>query len=130
MAQPESKLSRRIMAALRARGIWCMKIHGGPMTMAGAPDIVACVPVEINEAVPDGIGIAVDQQWVGLFIGFETKTPTGGDPTPIQRHVHDKIRAACGQVFVPRSVQDVVEALESVGWTPPAPDDVAGSPAI
>jgi hypothetical protein len=117
------------MAMLRARGIWCVKIHGGPTMMAGTPDILACVPVEINEAVPDGIGVAVDQEWVGLFVGFETKMPTGGNPTPVQTHQHNKIRAACGQVFVPRSVQDAVAALESVGWTRVPPTADRPSPA-
>lgn len=120
MAQPESKLSRAIMAALRNRGIWCVKIHGGPTMMAGTPDILACVPVEM-ETVSDPIeaGGLVHLGWrptVGLFIGFETKMPEGDDPSPIQKRQHDKIRAACGHVFVPRSVADAVAALESVGW--------------
>lgn len=114
MAQPESKLSRAIMAALRARGIWCMKIHGGPTMLSGAPDIVACVPIHPEGPHSDPIGI---------FVGFETKMPTGGNPSPKQAHEHDKIRAACGQVFVPRSVQDAVAAIESLGWT--APPDIA-----
>lgn len=110
--QPESRLSRAIMTALRNRGIWCMKIHGGPFTMAGAPDIVACVPVRCCESPVT----------VGIFVGFETKTPTGGDPTPIQRRVHDKIRAAYGQVCVPRSVQDAVAFIEGLGYTGPPHD--------
>jgi hypothetical protein len=105
--QPESKLSREIMAALRARGIWCFKVHGGPFTMAGVPDIIACVPVRCCESP-----VAV-----GIFVGFETKTPTGDDPSPIQVRVHEKIRAACGQVYVPRSVSDAVRFIESIGWT-------------
>lgn len=112
MAQPESKLSRAIMAELRARGVWCMKIHGGPTMLAGAPDIVACVPV----IRPKG---ATTWEVIGIFVGFETKTPTGGDPSPIQARQHDKIRAACGHVFVPRTVQDAVAALESLGWIVP-----------
>jgi hypothetical protein len=99
------------MAMLRARGVWCMKIHGGPTMMAGAPDIVACVPVKWT-----------DDPWadpIGIFVGFETKTPEGGNPSPIQEHQHGKIRSAYGQVFVPRSVEDAVAALESVGWTAP-----------
>lgn len=118
MAQPESKLSRDIMAALRARGIWCMKIHGGPTMMAGAPDIIACVPVTVNEAVADGIGLACEDRTMGLFVGFETKTPTGGDPSAIQQRVHDNIRASSGMVFVPRSVQDAIDAIETLpGYT-------------
>lgn len=119
MAQPESKLSRAIMAALRNRGVWCLKIHGGPTMMAGTPDILACVPVEVGVALPDGIGLIAEDRMFGLFIGFETKTPTGGDPSPIQRLRHEQIRSACGQVFVPRSVEDAIAALESVGWTRP-----------
>jgi len=116
MAQAESKLSRQIMAALRARGVWCMKIHGGPTMMAGAPDIVACVPVPIwTQAAYE----AAEPEMYGLFVGFETKTPTGGDPTPVQQHVHQQIRSAYGVVFVPRSVEDAVKALQSVGWTDP-----------
>jgi hypothetical protein len=111
------------MKALRNRGIWCMKIHGGPTMMAGAPDIVACVPIEM-ETVSDPIeaGGLIHLGWrptVGLFVGFETKTPEGKDPTPVQEHVHGKIRAAYGHVFVPRSVQDAVDAIESLGWTAP-----------
>lgn len=113
MAQPESKLSRDIMTALRARGIWCMKIHGGPTMMAGAPDIIACVPVQL---ITEERGY--DFQPFGLFVGFETKTPTGGDPSAIQQRVHDNIRAASGVVFVPRSVQDAIDAIETLpGYT-------------
>jgi hypothetical protein len=123
MAQPESKLSRAIMSALRARGVWCFKVHGGPFTMAGVPDIIACVPVEMT-TVSDPIegGGLVNLGWrptVGIFVGFETKTPTGGDPSPIQQRQHDKIRQACGHVYVPRSVQDAVDALEALGWCAP-----------
>lgn len=109
--QPESRLSRAIMAALRARGIWCMKIHGGPTMMAGAPDILACVPIpQMEYGGPMG-------EHLGIFVGFETKTPTGGNPTPVQKHQHNKIRSACGYVFVPRSVEDAVAAIEGLGYT-------------
>lgn len=122
--QPESKLSRSIMAGLRARGIWCFKVHGGPFTMAGVPDIIACVPIGISA------NHGSDEDPIGIFVGFETKTPTGGDPSPIQAHQHDKIRAACGHVFVPRSVQDAIDALKSIGWTPDPPDRPEFSVAI
>ena len=118
MAQPESKLSRAIMAALRNRGIWCFKVHGGPFTTAGVPDIIACVPVRVEGVNPDGYQTHSDP--IGIFVGFETKTPTGGDPSPIQNRQHDLIRSARGQVFVPRSVEDAVEALYSLGWRHPA----------
>lgn len=119
--QPESKLSRQIMSALRARGIWCFKVHGGPFTMAGVPDIIACVP--IRNGYEGG-------NTIGIFVGFETKTPTGGKPSPIQAHQHDKIRAACGYVYVPRSVEDAVAAITALGWTRPPTMPNDPSPAI
>lgn len=112
MSQPESKLSRDIMRALRARGIFCFKIHGGPTMMAGLPDIIACVPL----ACVVNYGTYVDDTYLGTFVGFETKTPTGGDPTPIQERVHDLIAACSGRVFVVRSVQNAIAALESLGY--------------
>jgi hypothetical protein len=114
VAQPESKLSREILSALRARGIFAFKVHGGPMMMAGLPDIIACVPATINEAIADGIGLACEDRPLGLFVGFETKTPTGGDPSAIQHRVHKLIEDASGKVFVVRSVQDAVDALETM----------------
>lgn len=113
-SQPESKLSRAIMAELRARGIFCFKVHGGPTMMSGLPDIVACVPTCLCSRVD--CTRHPNLPTVGLFVGFETKTPTGGDPTPRQRHVHERIRAAHGRVFVVRSVEDAVAALGVIGW--------------
>jgi hypothetical protein len=106
MAQPESKLSRAIKAMIRARGGYCVKIHGGPTMEAGTPDILACIPVQAD---PPPMPV------VGLFVGIETKMPDGGDPTPIQQHRHDLIRASGGVVIVPRSVQDAVQALKALG---------------
>ncbi len=80
--------------------------------MAGAPDIVACVPILDWDDGPTNPPTGM----TGVFVGFETKTPTGGDPSVIQEHQHNKIRESGGWVFVPRSVQDAVEALESLGW--------------
>ena len=116
MAQPESRLSRAIMNELRTRGVFCFKVHGGPTMMAGLPDIVACVPASIltfDDYESDGFQ---RPSGFGLFVGFETKTPTGGHPTPIQQRVHERIGWAYGRVFVVRSVQDAVDALESMGY--------------
>lgn len=118
MTQGESKLSRRIMEELRARGVFCFKVHGGPTMMAGLPDIIACVPV-LAAVIVRGVGVA-DADARGLFIGFETKTPEGGDPTPIQQRVHTNVRAAHGQVYVVRSPADAIRALEALGWHGPA----------
>jgi hypothetical protein len=110
MSQPESKLSRDIMNALRARGVFCFKIHGGPTMMSGLPDIVACVPI-----------IQDDGFARGMFVGLETKMP-GNRPSVRQDVVHQQIRNAFGVVAVVRSVSDALQALESAGWVPTTPD--------
>lgn len=94
MSQGESRLSRTIMAALRARGAFVQKNHGGPTMMAGLPDIVGVID--------------------GLYIAIETKMPEGSDPTPIQFLRHEQIRAAGGHVLVARTVREAVEWVDAV----------------
>lgn len=101
MSQGESNLSRDIMAALRARGAFVWKNHGGPTMMAGLPDIAGCL-------------------W-GQFISIETKMPEGKDPTPIQLLRHEQIRAAGGHVTVARTVREAVEWAMRVTAPPIAP---------
>jgi hypothetical protein len=105
------------MNRLRAMGVFCFKVHGGPTMMAGLPDIIACVPVAVDVAVPDGIGLDVQPTLMGIFVGLETKNPDGGDPTPVQQHVHAKIGQAYGRVYVVRSVQDAIDAIHDAGYT-------------
>lgn len=93
MAQRESGLSRRIIRALEAEGIFCFKVHGGAYMMAGLPDIIACVD--------------------GLFIGLEVKNPDGKSPTPIQLFIHKKIQASGGQAWVVRSVEEAMGIVNS-----------------
>lgn len=88
MAQPESRKSRKIMAELTKRGVFCFKVHGGAHMMAGLPDIIACVD--------------------GKFYGLETKMPDGGDATPIQELIHNMIRESGGKVAVVRSVDQAL----------------------
>jgi hypothetical protein len=84
------------------------------MMMAGLPDIIACVPTTHYDGN--------DEPYIiGLFVGFETKTSSGHDPSAIQRQVHSNIRFARGAVYVVRSVQDALEALADLGWQPPTP---------
>lgn len=101
MSQGESKLSRDIMAALRAHGAFVWKNHGGPTMMSGLPDIVG--------------------SYRGMFIGVETKMPEGSQPTPIQRLRHAEIRTAGGHVTVARTVREAVEWLAGVPVSQPTP---------
>lgn len=94
MSQAESRLSRKIMEAIRVEGYFCFKIHGGPTMMAGLPDIIACVD--------------------GLFIGLETKMPSSRtNVSPKQAYVHDRIRDAKGYASIvcsPREALDFIHA--------------------
>jgi Holliday junction resolvase len=93
-SQPESKLSRKIMAELRSRGAFVWKNHGGPTMMNGLPDIAGV--------------------YRGFFIGIETKMPEGGDASPVQQLRHRQIRAAGGVVEVARSVAEAVTVLARI----------------
>lgn len=96
MSQPESKLSRAIMAALRARGAFVWKNHGGPTMMAGLPDITGT--------------------YKGVFIAIETKMPEGAGPSEVQRLRHEQITQAGGYVTVARSVREAVEWADRVAY--------------
>lgn len=90
--QPEARISRAILQALKREGIFAFKVHGGPTQMAGVPDILACVE--------------------GVFVGFETKVPGERRNTSArQEYVHERIIMAGGVAVV---VCSVPEALEHV----------------
>lgn len=92
--QPESKLSRDIMTALRKRGAFVWKNHGGPTMMSGLPDIAGV--------------------YRGFFLGIETKMPGGNATSAVQRLRHDQIREAGGIVEVARSVAEALTVLERI----------------
>lgn len=113
--QPESKLSRAIMAMIKAGGGYAVKFHGGPMTEAGTPDILACIPCVDPEGDDTGT--------YGLFVGIETKMPDKRDNvSAIQAHRHGQIRAAGGVAIVVTSVQEAADALTALGWDRRTPD--------
>lgn len=95
MSQRESKLSRKIMAGLRAEGWFCYKNHGSEYTMAGLPDIVACVE--------------------GYFVGLEVKMPESRDNvSATQQHVHSLIEHSGGSCFVVTGVKEAVRVCRDV----------------
>ena len=94
MAQPESRLSRQIMGALRLEGYFCFKVHGNEHMMAGLPDIIVCAR--------------------GLFIGLEVKMPGKEYNTSArQEFVHTQIRNAGGQAIVVSSVDQALAACRA-----------------
>lgn len=94
MTQPEAKLSRKIMDALRAEGYFCFKVHGSEYMMAGLPDIIVCA--------------------AGYFIGLETKLPsTRGNVSPRQAYVHSMIEHSGGIAQVVCSPAEALAVVRS-----------------
>lgn len=93
VGQRESRLSRDIMKALRLKGVFCFKVHGGPTMMNGLPDIIACVE--------------------GKFYGLEVKLPGNAEgASPTQLLVHGQIVKAGGRAHI---VSSIPEALRVCG---------------
>ena len=79
----------RIKKALHARGVWIVKIHGGPNQPAGLPDL---------------IGVCA-----GRFIGLEVKDPLRpAAVTALQRTTLDAIRAHGGIAGVVTTPEEAI----------------------
>lgn len=87
MTQKEAAIVASILSALRARGAWCVKIHGGMYQSAGIPDIIG---------VSDG-----------RFFGLEVKRP-GGKATQLQLLTIRRIREAGGIGAVVTSIDEAM----------------------
>jgi penicillin-binding protein-related factor A (putative recombinase) len=95
MTQRESKLSRDIQIAIRAKGAWCVKVHGSEYMPAGTPDILGC--------------------YQGKFFGFETKLPEKRSNTSIvQERTLQKIRMSGGAAHVVCTVSEALKILSSL----------------
>lgn len=100
--QRESKISGRILDTLRAEGIFCFKVHGSALMMAGLPDIIACVD--------------------GMFVALETKVPEKrSNTTPIQKRVQSLIRQAGGVSEVVCGVSEAMVVIRRVRGALPLP---------
>jgi Holliday junction resolvase len=87
----ESAITRRILAALQAAGVYAVKLHGGPYQEAGLPDILCCID--------------------GKLVCFEVKT-AAGKTTKVQDAMHTRLRRAGAAVAVVRSLPDVFDFLD------------------
>ena len=77
--QPEYRIVQNIKKLIRARGGWCVKIHGGPYQDTGTPDILAC--------------------YKGRFVAIEVKTPRGVT-RPEQRVTQKAITSSGGYALI------------------------------
>jgi hypothetical protein len=95
MAQPETIFKQKVMTALDEYkpDLFYFKVHGSEFMMAGLPDLIVCYKV--------------------LFFGLELKMPRK-EPTPRQRYVANRIRRAGGISVVVRSVEEAIQAVESL----------------
>ena len=93
MAQPEAKLSKKIMKAWKDKGAWSFKVWGNAHQLSGVPDIVGV--------------------YKGRFAACETKMP-GNEPSKIQQHRIEQIEAAGGRCVVAYSVEEAVALLEDI----------------
>lgn len=91
--QPEAKLSSKILHEWKKRGVWCYKVHGGPMQMAGVPDICGV--------------------YKGLSIWCETKI--GRNKTSkIQDQKISEIRQAEGLVVVAYTLEEALGLIDHI----------------
>lgn len=91
--QPEARISRDIRKLVTERGGFAFKVWGNAQMMTGLPDLICC--------------------YRGVFVAFETKTPTG-TVSARQAYVHRVIAAAGGVIAVPRSVADARNVLRGI----------------
>jgi hypothetical protein len=83
------------MKALRLRGYFVFKVHGGPTMMSGLPDMIVCVN--------------------GKYVGLETKMPDKrANVSVVQRLIHGKIKAAGGVAEVVCSPHEALRVCARV----------------
>ena len=90
----EKAIVASIFRALKARGVWAVKTHGGPYQISGLPDIIAIAPT------------------TGRFLGIEVKRPGIGRITELQKVTLSRIETAGGVAGVAYSVEDALALLE------------------
>jgi Holliday junction resolvase len=95
---PESKVLKSIVAFLEAmrldgRPIYWVKLHGSNFQRAGIPDLLVVLS--------------------GRAFFFEVKSETG-EPTKLQVHTLEKIKASGAKAMVVRSRHDVAAVLEEM----------------
>lgn len=91
---PETTLTRHIMKALKAGGLFVVKYPGGAFGTTGTPDVLCCMD--------------------GRFVGLEIKLPypSKHDVSKIQAHRIKQIREAGGIAGVACSVEEAFSVLE------------------
>lgn len=111
MNELESKIQRRCQKILSDNGAFVFKTHGDIYMKKGIPDLVCCIPTDLET-----IHKLKDDGWfkdnqVGIFVGFEIKRKNLlGDVSDAQRIVGKQIENA-GGIWYAVDDSDVVEAI-------------------
>lgn len=92
----EKAIVQEVIAELKRRGFWVLKVHGGPMQKAGIPDVLAAL---------DG------QLWA-----FEVKARRDGVVSRLQRKRMDELEKAGAYAFVVCSVAELIYAIDTHQW--------------
>lgn len=109
----ESAITAKIRKALRARGIWAVKIHGSAEQESGLSDLVCCVPIAISVGqLREQLARHADSDMVciGQFVSLEVKRP-GLTATPLQEFVLQELRTYGAWTGVVHSVEEAIDAI-------------------
>ena len=94
---PETQLKEKVLKALRARGAFAEKIHGGMYQRAGIPDILLC--------------------YRGRFVAIELKAPNAKlEPSPEQARCIKEIDDAGGKTLVANSILQCTALLDEIDY--------------
>jgi hypothetical protein len=99
MKSPEGYEKDKICKYLDSIEAWYFRPYMAGYGKSGVPDIVACIPVQLNLMCR------------GIFVGIEVKRP-GAKPTPVQELRGKQIRAAHGY-WVAGTAAQVIPALKT-----------------
>lgn len=102
----EASLTAQIVALLKARGCWVLKVHGHPWQRRGVPDILACVP--LDSVRPNRRGRR------GRFLAIEVKS-LDGQLSPLQVREAKALVDAGAICIVAHALADVMEVLDDLG---------------
>lgn len=92
--KPETRLIKKMVDRLEARGAWVAKIHGGIFSR-GVPDLLVC--------------------YRGFLIGIEAKTPNNKQgATDLQAAQLRQIRASGGYGYVLRYPEQIDTILDHI----------------
>jgi hypothetical protein len=108
--KPESRLQRRIRGALEAAflGSYWWKVHGGPFTPAGIPDLAGVVPMSVMTEADDFC--ASHPRTIGHSVFLEVKMP-GECASRVQLARMNRLRSAGAIVGVVTSVDEALDVV-------------------